>query len=156
MNITVYLVDREGVGRGAIQAQAEYALKSIIRRGASVGEVLVYVECDDSVPAAQRPRLTALVEDAARRGFDCVVISALRDLGAGFYPSDDPTFATVARVALRIWRNSDDECLCIRAALRARGVRAPGALITWLRDCGHNEIADRVEMATKGMAPSTS
>lgn len=44
----------------------------------------------------------------------------------------------------------------LRAALRARGVRAPAALITWLRDCGHNEIADRVEMATKGMAPSTS
>lgn len=44
----------------------------------------------------------------------------------------------------------------LRAALRVRGVRAPAALITWLRDCGHNEIADRVEMATKGMAPSTS
>lgn len=81
MNIAVYLVDREGVGQGTIQAQAEYALKSIIRRGAPVGQVLIYVERDDSVPATQRPRLTVLVEDAARGGFDRVVISALRDLG---------------------------------------------------------------------------
>lgn len=44
----------------------------------------------------------------------------------------------------------------LRAALRASGVRAPAALITWLRDCGHNEIADHVEMAMKDMAPSTS
>ncbi|MFC5421527.1 recombinase family protein [Bosea eneae] len=81
MNIAVYVVDREGVGQGVIQAQVEHALKSLIRKGVSVGQALVYVEREDSVPAVRRPRLTVLTEDAARGGFDRVVISTLRDFG---------------------------------------------------------------------------
>lgn len=95
MNIAVYLVDREGVGQDLIQAQVEHALKSIIRRGASVGQALVYVERDDSVPAAQRPRLTALTEDTARGGFDRVVISALRDFGPD--PQEQSEIVTLLR-----------------------------------------------------------